>query len=350
MLIHSKHTHTHTSCAIMPCNSHVTFTLTLSYVCAFIADGKQSATIICTSGNKFNINNQQHSASEFNECSSAITGNVVNRNRYCGTNGTSLTIGFQLIDGKGFVDLIDVCYSKKRGSAIYTAHVIQGVTIKSAMKASQRPSSFKTTEVPSNIAAATSFTKASQQKRFTEIFGSAEKAEEYLNKTYLARGHLAPDGDMIFVSWQWSTYYYINVVPQWQSINNGNWKHVESAVRSKAASLKNNVVVFTGAFDVLKIGNKKISLEPDGLDVPKWSWKVAIDASSGKGIAFVTYNNPFAASVSDLCDDICDSSGWHWKERKNFSKGYTLCCEVNQLMGVVSEIPPEARVSGVLEK
>jgi hypothetical protein len=287
---------------------------------------------------------------EFNECSSAITGSVVNRNRYCSGNGSFINIGFMLSDSRGFVNLIDVCYNKKRGSAVYTAHVVQGISIKNAMKASQRPSSFKSTEVPSKIAAATSFTKASQLKRFTTIFGNEDKAGEYLNKTYLARGHLAPDGDMIFVSWQWSTYYYINVIPQWQSINNGNWKHVESAVRSKAAALKRNVVIFTGAFDVLKLNNKKISLEPDGLDVPKWSWKVAIDSTGGKGIAFVTYNNPFSTSVSDLCDDICDSSGWGWKERKNFSKGYTICCDVNQLMGVVSEIPPEARASGILEK
>lgn len=288
--------------------------------------------------------------SEFNECSSAITGSVVNRNRNCSGNGIFINIGFQLSDNRGFVNLIDTCYNKKSGSAIYAAHIIQGISIKNAMKASQRPSSFKTTEVPSKINAATSFTKASQLKRFTQILGSSDKAEEYLNKTFLARGHLAPDGDFIMVSWQWSTYYYINVVPQWQSINNGNWKHVEGAVRSKAAALKRNIVVFTGGYDVLKLSNKKISLEPDGLDVPKWSWKVTIDSVSGKGIAFVTYNNPFASSVSKLCDDICDSSGWEWKERKNFSKGYTICCDVNQLMGIVSEIPPEARVSGVLEK
>ncbi|KAG5680494.1 hypothetical protein PVAND_010001 [Polypedilum vanderplanki] len=313
-------------------------------------NGKQSATIICTSGNKFNINNQQHSVSEFNECNSAITGSVINRNRYCTGNGSFLNIGFQLNDGRGFVNLIDICYNKKRGSAIYAAHVIQGISIKNAMKASQRPSTFKTTEVPSKIAPAISFTKSNQMKRFTEIFGNSNKAEEYLNKTYLARGHLAPDGDMIFVSWQWSTYYYINVVPQWQSINNANWKHVESVVRLKAAALKRNIVVFTGGFDVLKLNNKKISLEPDGLDVPKWSWKVTIDSSSGKGIAFVTYNNPFASSVSNLCDDICDNNGWNWKERKNFSKGYTICCDVNQLMGIVSDIPQEAKVSGILEK
>lgn len=316
----------------------------------FFVGNKQSATIICTSGSRFNINNQQHAVTEFNECNLSITGNVINRNRQCGENGTFMNIGFQLSDSRGFVNLIDVCYSKRKGSAIYTAHLIQGNTIKNAMKTSSRPSTFKTTQIPTNIAAASSFTKANQLKRFTDIFGNSDKAEEYLNKTFLARGHLSPDGDMIFAAWQWSTYYYINVIPQWQSINNGNWKHIESAVRSKADQLKTNLIVFTGAFDVLKLNNKKITLEPDGLEVPKWSWKIAKNAQNGEAIAFVTYNNPFATSVTDICRDICNNSGWDWKERKNFSKGYTLCCDVSELMRIVNKIPLEATASGTLQK
>lgn len=237
-----------------------------------------------------------------------------------------------------------------RGSAIYTAHVVQGSTIKKSMIESQRPSGFKSTEVPSNIHPGTSFKKTNQLKRFKEIFGDIDKVEEYLNKTYLARGHLSPDGDMVFASWQWSTYYYINVIPQWQSINNGNWKHIENAVRTKAAQLKRNLVVFTGGFDVLKIDNKKISLEADGLEVPKWSWKVVKDSVNGNGIAFVTYNNPFAQNVNNLCTDICNGNGWDWKERKDYSNGYTICCDVSDIMRTVSDIPPEASSTGILHK
>jgi DNA/RNA endonuclease G (NUC1) len=34
--------------------------------------------------------------------------------------------------------------------------------------------------------------------------------------------------------WQEATYYFINAAPQWQSINNGNWKDVEYTVRKLA--------------------------------------------------------------------------------------------------------------------
>lgn len=287
---------------------------------------------------------------EFSGCKTSITGNLANRNRKCSSDGSFINIGFQLVDNNGFVDLIDICYSKNRGSSIYSSHRVYGTTIKNTMRSNQRPSTFKQTEVPSNIKAATSFTKSSQMKRLTDILDSSEKAEKYLNQTFLARGHLTPDADMVFVSWQWSTYYYINVIPQWQSINNGNWKAVENAVRGKAAQLQRDIIIYTGGYEVLKLNGKKISLEPHGLDVPKWSWKVVKDSVTGNGIAFVTSNNPFTTNVNNLCIDICDSNGWNWKERKNYSKGYTICCNVSDVMRIVSDIPAEASCSGILQK
>lgn len=302
------------------------------------------------SGNSFNINNEKYSVSDFNECNLQIGGNAINRNKKCAQNGSLIDIGFQLSDSRGFVKLIEVCYNKKTGSSIYTKHTLQGIAIKNAMKSSSRPSGFKTTEVPTKIDAPKSFTKANQLKRFEEIFKSADKAQEYINKTYLARGHLSPDGDFIFVSWQFATYFYINTVPQWQSINNANWKHIESIVRSTASKLKSDLLIFTGGFGVLKLENKKITLESDGLEVPKWSWKIVKDTSTGSGIAFATYNNPFATSApEDLCDDICDENRWGWSDRKTFSKGFTICCKVGDLIRAIPGIPTEAKSNSILQ-
>lgn len=334
-------------------NFFVTSRQTLIYDSQFFAllDGKQSSTVFCVAEKDFNINNQRYSLSDINECSLQINGNTVNRNQKCAGNGSAIGIGFQLSEGRGFVNLIDVCYNKKKGSTIYTRHIVQGKAIKNAMKSSTRPSSFKTSEVPTNIDAPKSFTKANQLKRFEEIFGDRETAQEYLNKTYLARGHLAPDGDFIFVSWQFTSYYYINTVPQWQSINNANWKHIESVVRSKADKLKKDLEIFTGGFEVLKLKNKKILLEPDGLEVPKWSWKIVKVASDNSGIAFVTYNNPYATSApTALCADICDAYGWDWKERKTISKGHTICCSVSNLMKAIADVPADAKADEILHK
>jgi hypothetical protein len=99
------------------------------------------------------------------------------------------------------------------------------------------------------------------------------------------------------------------------------------------------------------LNNKKITLDAKGIEVPKWSWKILNVPSSSSGIAFVTFNNPFAQSApTPLCKDICDDYNWGFANRKILEKGYTICCSVKDLMAAVSGIPDEARVSNVLRK
>jgi hypothetical protein len=39
-----------------------------------------------------------------------------------------------------------------------------------------------------------------------------------------------------------------------------------------------------------------------------------------------------------------------WKDRKTFSKGYTICCRVFELMESIPDIPADAWVGHILEK
>ena len=57
----------------------------------------------------------------------------------------------------------------------------------------------------------------------------------------------------MYTDWQEASYMYSNVVPQWQRINNGNWRTVEEAVRSAARRRGVTFQVFTGTIGVFKV-------------------------------------------------------------------------------------------------
>ena len=76
-----------------------------------------------------------------------------------------------------------------------------------------------------------------QESVVTEILGSntfkgttiIENSASGTN--YFAKGHLSPDAGFVYNVQQDATYYFVNVAPQFQSFNNGNWKSLEYAVR-----------------------------------------------------------------------------------------------------------------------
>lgn len=183
-------------------------------------------------------------------------------------------------------------------------------------------------------------------------------ADKYIYKnSYLARGHLSPDGDFVFVSSQFSSYFYINTVPQWQAINNGNWKSLEFAVRKLATSLGEEFKVITGSHEVLTLENTKgkdtemYLVAGNKLPVPKYVWKIVYSLATKKAMAFVSLNNPFVTEVTDddyLCKDICEDYSWGSDAWSIPEKGLVYCCDVKQLKAVVKTIPA-LKISGIQE-
>ena len=72
-----------------------------------------------------------------------------------------------------------------------------------------------------------------QESVETEILGSNTfKGTTIIENTasgtnYFAKGHLSPDAGFVYNVQQDATYYFVNVAPQFQSFNNGNWKSLE---------------------------------------------------------------------------------------------------------------------------
>uniref|UniRef100_A0A182RXG3 DNA/RNA non-specific endonuclease domain-containing protein n=1 Tax=Anopheles funestus TaxID=62324 RepID=A0A182RXG3_ANOFN len=312
------------------------------------------ALITCVAGSTFLLNGFPVNISSI-VCSKAVTGDHQSTNEGCGNGGTIRNIGFD-VSGIGFVNHFTVCYNGQTASAIYTKHTINGDSISSSIVESYRPS-FKVAGVPSSVLVDTSYTIKSQQTRLAQLLGSATQAAKYVNSaSYLARGHMTPDADGIFRTWQWDTYFYVNVAPQWQKVNGGNWLTIEKTARTIADRLQTDVTVYTGTFDILTLPHANgtqvpITLNVNGITVPKWTWKVIKSPGTKAAIAFITSNDPYRTTIEPselLCADICRDYGWYNDSFDTFAKGFTYCCNVRNLIANVDSVPIEALAENVL--
>ena len=123
----------------------------------------------------------------------------------------------------------------------------------------------------------------------------------------------------------------------WQSINNGNWKSVESTVR-RLASLGGDLDVWTGGIDTLRLEGRQIHLARDKknnskwlVPVPKLLFKLVQNRGKNEALAFVTANNPYLDDGKSLPNDykICKEYAVCGEKFPNFKKafeGYTYCC------------------------
>ncbi|XP_062555014.1 uncharacterized protein LOC134220074 [Armigeres subalbatus] len=317
--------------------------------------GVSTASLTCQSGTTFTIGGTSVSSSALT-CSQRITGQLTSTTTSCGAGAGQLRdIGF-LNPSNQLVTYIQSCYNVNTASVIYTRHIIPGRAINHAIQESYRPS-FKVTGTASHVSPATSYTTASQSTRLATLLGSQAQADQFITtSSYMSRGHLAPDADGIFRSWQWATYFYVNVAPQWQVVNAGNWLTVEGATRNIAGRLLEDVLVFNGCHDIMTLPHVNgqqvpITLEAGGIQAPKWYWKIIKSPSTNSGIALITNNDPFRTSMPAsemLCQDVCSTYGWGNSNYGNFARGYTYCCTVAALMSAIPAIPAEAAVANVL--
>ncbi|KAL9704095.1 hypothetical protein quinque_007613 [Culex quinquefasciatus] len=319
---------------------------------------KHTSSLTCVSGQEFLVDNEPVLALDV-QCSGRMTGDALATEESCGVKGTLLKLGFD-VEGVGFLTYIESCYDRPEASVIYTKHVIPGAAIEHAIKEQYRPS-FKVAGAAAHVSPATSYTQEAQLQRLSELLGSEDQAKKFIHggSHYLARGHLAPDADGIYRSWQWATFFYVNVAPQWQIVNAGNWLVVENLARAKAAQLGQDVIVYDGVHDILRLPHVDgtpvpITLEAGGIRAPKWYWKIIVSSSSSRaGIAFVTNNDPFRTEMPAeelLCEDVCERYGWAGSSFENFERGYTYCCTVESLQAAIEDIPRDLKVESVLEK
>jgi hypothetical protein len=169
----------------------------------------------------------------------------------------------------------------------------------------------------------------------------------------LSRGHLTPDADFIFTFEQFATYFYLNVAPQFQIINSGNFLKVEKLARNLAASLKSDLKIVTGNFGVLKLRNEKsgeiksmfLDMENKRIAIPEFFYKILFEPQSNSSLVLITSNNPLVKSKSELveiCPNVCgDAEVGQKKILEDTRKGYTYCCSLSDFRKKVNGIPYE---------
>jgi hypothetical protein len=190
--------------------------------------------------------------------------------------------------------------------------------------------------------------------------------DQYIDGTilfyfFLARGHFSAKADFVYGSQQNATFHFVNVAPQWQTFNRGNWKALESSVRAYADKKKLDLLVYTGTHDVATLPNfkrneTKLYLYVDSnnnkaIPVPKFYWKAVYDPKSQAGVVFVGINNPHVSNLQShylICNDVCSKISWVKWDQKNITKGYSYCCDVGDFRSKVQTLP-QFPVSGLLK-
>jgi hypothetical protein len=207
------------------------------------------------------------------------------------------------------------------------------------------------------------YTRNTQRQTISSLLGSAQLGNYFVAATsdyFLSRGHLSAKADFVYGSQQRATFRFVNISPQWQTFNGGNWKALESSVRAYADRNQLDLLVYTGTYGVATLPNinrteTELYLYVDNnnnraIPVPKLFWKAVYDPKSHAGVVFVGINNPYVSDPQRdylICTDVCSKISWIQWDQKNITKGYSYCCEVDDFRSTVKTLP-DYPVSGLL--
>ncbi|KAI8041756.1 uncharacterized protein LOC128257934 [Drosophila gunungcola] len=299
-------------------------------------------------------------------CTSWPTYTARRTSRPCNGGTDLLEVGFQLSSSSSdddFLQTYDVCHNELTEVTRYVHHVLYPGSAqyqRSVSRPTFIPGDFYNGKDVNKL-----YTQVQQNITVTEILGM--DASPYFNisaNVYLARGHLAAKTDYVFGAAQQATFFFVNVAPQWQTFNGGNWERVEDSVRNFVADENITADCYTGTWGVSNLPDvdgieKELYLAFDEnnnglIPVPKLYFRVVIDRISRKGIVLIGVNNPHAdlgqiEKEYIICNDIGHQLSWVSWTKEDLKKGYSYACTVEDFTSVVKDLPlDELHVEGVL--
>jgi len=345
-------------------------------------DSKVSLT--CKSGEFFVSGSEEKIAVEKATCNQKQEPRLDRKQEQCapvGDDGRTdkleslqrVSIGWQ-IEGT-FIEQIGICIDESNFGTIWTNHTVRGASIALRDIDPKRPSFRADTGAYTRknqrfFKWSTStklnklYSKTSQKSTVTALLGGITSIEdETIIETsssgtdYFAKGHLSPDAAFVYNVLQDATYYFINVAPQFQSFNNGNWKALEMAVRDLGTKFGRDLVVTTGTHEVLEYPDKSnsptdiyLARIESYVPAPKYYWKVVQDPETKTGAAFIGLNDPHTnVAPVELCKNRCsEMSSWVDWGIENLDAGYMYCCSVEDAAKAIKAIPDMTAPGGLI--
>ncbi|XP_017772299.1 PREDICTED: uncharacterized protein LOC108559507 [Nicrophorus vespilloides] len=273
-------------------------------------------------------------------CKDVNVGEVMITGRTCARRFIEIIIGYTYEDS--FLKAITVCFDDDRKQVLYS-HVTVKKEIVSCQYNYPR-SRFHMDEEFYGIVEVESAYVRRREIEFVE--GLLGRSLEQFRRNYMNRGHLTAKCDLVYGFLQVLTMHYVNVAPQWDSINAGNWESLERDVREYASVNSVDLEVYTGTHGQLSYpddGGRKVDIylargrKGMAIPAPLYFWKVVYDPNTFRGVAFITAND--YAELDKFCADICYKIDWiHWR-KDDLSLGYSFCCDVDDFRRTVKTLP-----------
>jgi hypothetical protein len=321
--------------------------------------GIRTTLATCDTGTTFFVNSVAYDFSNF-ACSSY----PFHTARYSGSrcyDGIKRHIegGFDV--ESQFYKLMDICFDDVLLSTLYVkASIVSGIG--GYQSGFPRPDFIQDSFYP-GLSVDNLYTRNTQRQTISGLLGSTALGDQYIHATndyFLARGHFSAKADYVYGSQQRATFRFVNVAPQWQTFNGGNWEVLESDVRAYANKNKLDLEVYTGTYGVATLPNvngveTELYLYVDvnnnkGIPVPKFYWKAVYDPKTQAGVVFVGVNNPYVNNPQGdyiICTDVSSKISWLSWDPKNIARGYSYSCEVDDFRSTVKYLP-QFTVSGLL--
>ena len=117
------------------------------------------------------------------------------------------------------------------------------------------------------------------------------------------RGHLAPSADF-----KWSktalseSYYYSNMSPQLGDFNRFKWAELENWMRAYVGRYNSNLIIVTAP--VLTDSLSKIDRSVNGVSIPKYYVKAALDVENQRAIGFIMPNEKITMPIESFSVSI----------------------------------------------